>query len=233
TMPNPCKQLLVWNPEKREIVGAYRYIIGSQMTMINGTPHIATAHMFNFSARFIEKYLPVTIELGRSFVRPEYQSTRVGIKAIFALDNLWDGLGALTVIHPEIKYLFGKMTMYPTYPQDCRDLLLHFLNLYFPDKKKLVEPIEPAGPKDYTPAVPFVCNDFKEDYIRLNSFIRAHGINIPPLVNAYMSLSPTMRILGTAVNHEFGEVEETGILIKIEDITDSKKDRHINTFTKS
>ena len=235
TMPTPCRQLFVWNPQEREIIGAYRYILGKDMVIDpDGTPHIAMSHMFRFSSEFMSHYLPITIELGRSFVRPEYQSANKGAKSIFALDNLWDGLGALTVLHPDAKYLLGKMTMYPSYQRECRDLLLHFLRLYFPDHKALVTPIEPLRPD--TPAARtehfFVGNDFKEDYRRLNQFIRSHGINIPPLVNAYMNLSPTMRFFGTAINHEFGEVEESGIYINIDEITDQKKSRHINTFEK-
>ena len=131
-MDPPCRQLLVWNPERREIVGAYRYILGSDVRIVDGVPRMATAHMFRFSEHFVNELLPRTIELGRSFVRLEYQSTRAGVKAIYALDNLWDGLGALTIIHPQVLYLFGKMTMYPTYDRACRNMLLYFLNLYFP-----------------------------------------------------------------------------------------------------
>ena len=232
-MEPACQQLLVWNPEAHEIIGAYRYILGSNMRFNDdGTPKIAMSHMVRFSPAFIKGYLPNAIELGRSFVTPEYQSSRVGAKGIFALDNLWDGLGALTVIHPELEYLFGKMTMYTSYPVDCRNLLLCFLHLYFPDGDKLAVPIEPLDTgrdlKELTSF--FVKNDFKEDYKRLNNYIRSKGINIPPLVNAYMSLSPTMRMLGTAINDEFGGVEESGILIKIDEIADTKKSRHIDTY---
>jgi hypothetical protein len=232
-MDPPCRQLLVWNPEAREIIGAYRYILGSDIKVLpDGSPRIATAHMFRFSDHFMGQMLPHTIELGRSWIRPEYQSTRAGSRAIYALDNLWDGLGALTVLHPEVKYLFGKMTMYPSYDRDCRNLLLHFLHLYFPDPDGIICPIEPlAGTRsDEAEKGFFVGGNFREDYRRLNAFVRAKGINIPPLVNAYMGLSPSMRILGTAINHEFGEVEETGLLITIADIFDEKKNRHVNTF---
>ena len=232
-MDPPCRQLLVWNPEASEIIGAYRYILGSDIKVLpDGSPRIATAHMFRFSDHFMGQMLPHTIELGRSWIRPEYQSTRAGSRAIYALDNLWDGLGALTVLHPEVKYLFGKMTMYPSYDRDCRNLLLHFLHLYFPDPDGIICPIEPlAGTRsDEAEKGFFVGGNFKEDYRRLNAFVRAKGINIPPLVNAYMGLSPSMRILGTAINHEFGEVEETGLLITIADIFDEKKNRHVNTF---
>ncbi len=233
TMTPPCRQLFVWNPERREIIGAYRFIDGRDIvTQPDGTPRIATASMFRFSPRFLNDILPRTIELGRSWVQPEYQSTRAGVKAIYALDNLWDGLGAVTVTHPHVEYLFGKMTMYPSYDRQCRNLLLHFLNLYFPDPDNLVKPIHPLPDTVSEIAQDnfFVGNDFREDYRRLNAFIRSHGINIPPLINAYMSLSPSMRILGTAINTHFGDVEETGLLIRIADILDSKKARHIDSF---
>lgn len=234
-MAPPCRQLLVWNPHKREIIGAYRFIAGNDIkTNADGSPRIAMGHMFRFSPAFMRDYLPVTIELGRSFVRPEYQSTHAGVKAIFALDNLWDGLGALTVVHPEMKYLMGKMTMYPAYRHDCRNLLLAFLNLYFPDPDMLVRPIDPLETNADEQELEsfFAGNDFKEDYRRLNAYIRDHGINIPPLVNAYMSLSPKMRMFGTAINHEFGEVEESGIFFKIDEIANQKKSRHIDTYIK-
>lgn len=235
TMCVPCRQLLVWNPQAREIVGAYRYIIGSDVEVLpDGTPHIAMSHMFRFSPEFMQHYLPRTIELGRSFVRPEYQSTRMGVKSIFALDNLWDGLGALTVLHPEVQYLFGKMTMYPSYDRECRDMLLHFLRHYFPDPDALATPIEPLQHPDCTAQAEALLagNNFKDDYKRLNQYVRNHGINIPPLVNAYMNLSPTMRFFGTAINHEFGDVEESGIFINVNEITAQKKSRHIDTFEK-
>ena len=234
-MAPPCRQLLVWNPHKREIIGAYRFIAGNDIkTNADGSPRIAMGHMFRFSPAFMRDYLPVTIELGRSFVRPEYQSTHAGVKAIFAFDNLWDGLGALTVVHPEMKYLMGKMTMYPAYQHDCRNLLLAFLNLYFPDPDVLVRPIDPLETNADEQELEsfFAGNDFKEDYRRLNAYIRDHGINIPPLVNAYMSLSPKMRMFGTAINHEFGEVEESGIFFKIDEIANQKKSRHIDTYIK-
>lgn len=233
TMEKPCRQLLVWNPERREIIGAYRYLLGTEMDIIDGMPHIATSHIFRFSDYFVQNILPRTIELGRSFVRPEYQSTRAGVRAIYALDNLWDGLGALTIVHPEVEYLFGKMTMYTTFPRDCRNLLLHFLNLYFSDPDGWAKPIKALEGTKIDSSLDdgfFVGNDFKEDYRRLNTYIRDHGINIPPLVNAYMNLSPTMRILGTAINDAFGDVEETGLIIKIDEIAPNKRDRHIDTY---
>lgn len=232
TMDSPCQQLLVWDPHDMEIVGGYRFILGENIRLKNGVPNIATSHMFRFSERFITELLPKTLELGRSFVATSYQSTRSHSKALYVLDNLWDGLGALTVIYPQIEYLFGKVTMYPDYGQECRDMLLGFLYKYFSDHDGLVLPIESLPSNAKSPEIQniFTGNSFKEDYKILNHAIRAHGQNIPPLVNAYMSLSPTMKVFGTAVNHSFGEVEETGIFFKISEIFEEKKRRHIHTF---
>ncbi len=232
-MDPPCRQLIVWDPEAEMILGGYRFIIGEDVTILpGGVPKIATGHMFKFSDKFLKELLPNTLELGRSFVRLEYQSSKAGAKALYALDNLWDGLGALTVVYPQVKYLFGKVTMYPSYIKECRNMILYFLNKHFPDPENLVSPIEPlpAGIDEEEMARLFVGNSFKEDYKILNKAIRDHGINIPPLVNAYMSLSPSMRMFGTAINTEFGDVEETGIFFAISDIFEEKKDRHIGTY---
>ena len=232
TMNPPCQQLIVWDPDAELIIGGYRFITGKNIAIENGVPRIATSHMFNFSDQFLNEYLPYTLELGRSFVRLEYQSSKAGAKALYALDNLWDGLGALTVVYPEIKYLFGKVTMYPSYSVDCRNMILYFLHKHFPDNDNLVTPIKPLEANIDIAAMEklFVGDCFKEDYKILNKSIRDYGFNIPPLVNAYMSLSPTMRMFGTAINDEFGDVEESGIFFAIEEIFEEKKQRHIGTY---
>lgn len=234
TMDPPCRQLIVWDPEAKEIVGGYRFIIGEDIKRDeHGVPRIATSHMFRFSNRFIDEFLPNTLELGRSFVRLEKQSTRVDVKSLYALDNLWDGLGALTVVYPQVKYLFGKVTMYPSYNRRCRDYILYFLNKHFPDPDNLVTPITPLATDIDAAEMEqiFTGDSFKEDYKILNHLVREAGINIPPLVNAYMSLSPSMRMFGTAINDEFGNVEESGIFFAIEEIFEEKKGRHIGTYT--
>ena len=233
TCENCYKQLIVWNPEAEEIIGGYRYIFGTDWEIApDGQPKLATSHMFRFSARFIEEYMPHTVELGRSFVSLDYQNVRKNTKSIFALDNLWDGIGALTVLNPHVKYFFGKVTMYPSYVRRGRDMILYFLQKHFGDNENLIVPMKPlkieADPKEL--AELFCEDDFKKDYRILNAEIRRLGFNIPPLVNAYMSLSPTMKLFGTAINNGFGDVEETGILIAVDEILEEKRVRHIDSF---
>ncbi len=196
---------------------------------------LATAHLLNFSDKFLSDFLPYTVELGRSFVSLEYQSTLKGRKGIFALDNLWDGLGALTVIDPQIKYFFGKVTMYGTYNKNARNMILYFLNKHFPDNDKLVSPIVPLQTDTDHKKMEnlFHGKNFNEDYRILNKEVRALGYNIPPLINAYMALSPSMRFFGTSINDEFGDVEESGILIEIDQILEEKRARHIESYLKS
>ena len=233
TCENCYKQLIVWNPDCNEIIGGYRYLFGRDWEMDeNGQPCLATSHMFHFSERFLKEYMPYTVELGRSFVSPEYQNVRKNTKSIFALDNLWDGLGALTVLNPDVKYFFGKVTMYPSYIRRGRDMILYFLNKHFGDKEGLIVPMKPLIIESDISELEkiFTEDDFRSDYRILNREIRNLGYNIPPLVNAYMSLSPTMKLFGTAINYGFGDVEETGMLIAVDEILEEKRVRHIDSF---
>lgn len=229
----PYKQLIVWDPSRKDILGGYRYIHCDGLPRDkNGEVPLATSHLFKFSDEFIDDYLPYVIELGRSFVQPEYQSSKAGSKALFALDNLWDGLGALVIDHPEIRYFFGKVTMYTHYNQKARDIILHFFGKYFPDPDDLVLPKRPMPYSPDTERYDAMFKDkcYEDAYKILSQEVRSFGENIPPLINAYMSLTPSMRTFGTVISDEFGDVEETGILIDIDDMYDTKIDRHVSTY---
>jgi hypothetical protein len=229
------KQLIVWDPKEREIVGGYRYIRCEEAEKDeNGEYLLATAHLFNYSEIFEKYYMPYTIELGRSFVQPLYQPTNDPRKGLYALDNIWDGLGAIVVDNPDIRYFFGKVTMYLNFNQEARDLILYFLHKYFPDRENLVTPMFPRGLQTDTRELRtvFKGNNYENDYKILVQKVRSLNENIPPLVNAYMNLSPSMLTFGTALNDTFGDVEETGILVTISDIYDIKKERHLHSYKK-
>jgi hypothetical protein len=224
------KQLIVWSPEDEEIVGGYRFIkCADAIDKETGEIHLSTTHYFDFSDKFIKEYLPYTIELGRSWVQPNFQPNINPRKGLFALDNIWDGLGSLVILNPEIRYFFGKVTMYPNYNTASRDFLLHFMHHYFPDTENLMKPFHPLVQnydREYVEGQ-LKGLDFKDGFKVLNSAVRENGEFIPPLVNIYMSLSPTMKTFGTAVNPEFGNVEETAILVTIADVYPDKKERHM------
>lgn len=228
----PFEQLVLWDPEDKEIIAGYRLLkCASAERDLEGKIVSATAHLFNLSDQFMTEYLPYTIELGRSFVHPAYQ--RGGSrKGLFSMDNLWDGLGAILVKNPEVRYLFGKVTMYAGYHWEARNILLSFLRTMFPDPDELVVPEKPLVSAEELEEHRslFEGLEYNKAYSRLKELVRKHGENIPPLVNSYMNISSTMKTFGTAANYEFGQVEETGILIKVNDIFPEKKDRHMLTY---
>jgi len=229
----PYYQLIVWDPKEKEILGGYRYFVCSELDY-SGEPekHLATSHLFHFTPGFLKEYMPYTLELGRSFVQPLYQSTRLIRKGMYALDNLWDGLGAIALLHEESRYYFGKVTMYTDYDPHGRNLILSFLNKYFPDPEKLVIPFKPMlQPEDLVEVAKiFNSGNYTEDYKILSREVRSRGLRIPPLINSYMNLSPTMKTFETCINDEFGMVEETGILITISDIIEGKAQRHFVSY---
>jgi hypothetical protein len=228
------KQLIVWDPSEEEILGGYRFHICDEANCWeDGQIRLATAKLFNFSDKFRNEYLPFTIELGRSFVQPKYQSTNRMTKALYALDNLWDGLGTLVIDYPEKKFFFGKVTMYKNYNQRARNLILYFLEKHFPDNENLVTPITPLKTDINLKEMEkiFINDNYMDDYKVLSQNVRAFGENIPPLINAYMNLSPSLKTFGTVNNPYFGNVEETAIIITINDLYKQKVERHINSYT--
>lgn len=233
--PNhPYQQLIVWDPEDKEILAGYRLLrcVDGERDA-EGKLISATSKLFELSDQMVEDFLPVTIELGRSFVQPNYQRTAPR-KGLFALDNLWDGLAAIMLANPQLEYMFGKVTMYPHYNREARNIILAFMRHFFPDPDKLVRPRNPlVEDRVLEPHMKlFQGLEYKEARKRLSAEVKQRGESIPPLINSYMSLSTTMRSFGTALNANFGEVEETGILIRFEDIDPSRKERYLENFSK-
>lgn len=229
----PYKQLIVWSPTEKEILGGYRFIVCSEApTDEEGNPVLATSQLFHYSEEFKKEYLPYLIELGRSFVVPSKQATNAGRRGLFTLDNLWDGLGALVVDHTEVKYFFGKVTMYTHYNPEARNMILFFMQKYFGNNEHLIRLIDPLNLNFDESKLRqlFDGESYEADYKILSKRVRELGENIPPLINAYMNLSPTMKVFGTSINPYFGDVEETGIMITIEDIYKAKSERHIDSY---
>jgi hypothetical protein len=235
TLPEPyCfKQLFVWDPENEEIVGGYRFIHGSNMfRSVDGAIYTPTSELFHYTDEFINNYLPYTLELGRSFVQPAYQPSTDIRKGMYSLDNLWDGLATLAIEMRNTKYYFGKITMYPQMNRQAKDMILYFYQKHFPDKDGLVWPYEPLQIEtDFNKLHDlFKGKNYKEDYQILQHSVRELGSYVPPLVNAYMNLSSTMRSFGTAYNHSFGETDETGILVAVKDIYPDKNERYFKSY---
>ena len=240
TMTHPYHQLIVWDPDNRQIVGGYRYLLGPEIeTDEAGQPRIASAHLFRFSQTFMTDYLPHVIEFGRAFVQPQYQQREMGVKALFALDNIWDGIGALLHNHPEIRWMIGKVTLYPNYHTTARELLYAYLDRYHHGQEGLIEPYHPFHAtlsKDEAGKLAELINntfhgeDRKENYHALLQAIREQGVIIPAMFAAYLNLTSQMQTFGTAINDEFGDVLETGIMVDVETVYEEKKQRYITPY---
>ena len=227
------KQLVLWDPDAQEIIGGYRFCLCDQAVFDRfGQPFLTSSHMFEFSKRFLEDYLPYTLELGRSFIQVEYQSSKAGSKSLYALDNLFDGIAAIGILYKQrAKYFFGKATIYRGYPTEAREMIMVFLNKYFGEHRRLIhirKEVKVENPQRYTKL--FKGLDFKEGYKVLKAEITKMGVFIPPLVNTYMNLSPTMDYFGTGINDEFGDVYDSGILINFEEMYPEKRERHADSF---
>ena len=229
TMARPYHQLIVWDPDHQQIIGGYRYLFGNEAELRNGQPFITSAHLFHYSERFIRDYLPHTIEFGRAFVQPDYQKREMGVKALFALDNIWDGIGAIVYNHPELRWMIGKVTIYPDYNPAARELIYDYLNRYHRGEEGLIAPYQPLAirPLDHSP---FQGSDRQENYHILQHAIREQGTVIPPMFSAYLNLTNDLYFFGNAINDELANVFETGIMVDLETVYEEKKQRYITPY---
>jgi len=232
-----CFQLVLWNPDADEIIGGYRFTRWKLASFReNGQPYVNTEHLFDFSQEFIDKYFPSCVEMARAFVQPKYQSVQGGRKALFALDNLWDGIGGIVATDPSVKYLSGKVTIYSTSPEMSRKAMVYYLDKSFGDRNGW---ITSKNPETCTPEQAaffeqlFTGEDYKENYKILNNYVKSLGDSIPPFIHLYIGLSPSMRTFGTTFDPDFGDCYDTAMMITIADIYPEKYERYIESYWKN
>ncbi|MBR6018495.1 MAG: GNAT family N-acetyltransferase [Paludibacteraceae bacterium] len=237
-MPRPYHQLIVWDPDHEEIVGGYRYLLGHEAELRENAqgerqPFITSAHLFHYSEQFIRDYLPHTIEFGRAFVQPKYQQREMGVKALFALDNIWDGIGAIMHNNPDIYYMLGKVTIYPSYPTEARELIYTYLDRYHRGEAKLFAPYQPLAITDEANRIAdafYHGQDKQENYKLLLQRLRELGTVIPPMFSAYLNLTNDLLFFGNAMNDELANVYETGIMVDLHTVYEEKKTRYIAPY---
>lgn len=230
TMSKPYHQLIVWDPDHQQIIGGYRYLIGTEAEIRNGQPFITSAHLFHYSERFINEYLPHTIEFGRAFVQPMYQSREMGVKALFALDNIWDGIGAVLHNNPEVRWMIGKVTIYPDYNATARDLIYAYLNRYHKGEEGLFGPYKPLTNHQLPITNPFEGDDPQTNYHILQRAVREQGTVIPPMFSAYLNLTNDLQFFGNAINDELANVYESGIMVDLKTVYPEKIERYITPY---
>lgn len=234
TMARPYHQLIVWDPDHNEIVGGYRYLCCREAERtVDGQPYITSAHLFRYTDYFLRDYLPYTIEFGRAFVQPMYQDRQMGVKSLYALDNIWDGIGAVLYQHPEVHYLIGKVTMYPQYDALSRNLIYAYLRRFHFDNKGLFAPKHPVDISVEGQELAddlFIGTDPQLNYQILQRAVRARGTTLPPMFSAYLNVSDSLMAFGNAVNDELANVYETGIMVEVDQINPDKHARYIGAY---
>lgn len=230
-----CFQLVVWNPEDDEIIGGYRFTRWKMASFHeNGQPYVNTEHLFDFSQKFLDEYFPYCVEMARAFVQPKYQSAQAGRKALFALDNLWDGIGGILATDPTVKYLSGKVTIYSSSPDMSRKAMIYYLDKYFGDREGLITSKRPetCTPEEaeYFEAM-FTGANYKDNYQILNNYVKSLGDVIPPLIHSYIGLSGSMKTFGTTFDPDFGDCYDTAMLITVSDIYKEKYDRYVDSYS--
>jgi len=203
------RQLITWDPDRREIVALYRYQLGEHGARYG--PRVFRTHqLFEYSQRFAGEFLPRAIELGRSVVNPAARRRGLGLFA------LWTGLRALYDRHPELSCFFGNVTLYRQVPEVARDTIVSFLERLYPPPEPL---LLARSALRFEVSRPLVIDDaarqaLPNERIRiLRDLLRPLGQPVPPILQSYLGLSNSIWFGQTALDQDFGDSLEIGIVV--------------------
>ena len=230
-----CKQLIVWDPINKEIIGGYRFNIFNDLKhkKLKDIP-LLNKSLYNVSNNFISDYIPYLVELSRAFIQPMYQPKNVGKKAAFSLDNIWDGLGALVVKYPFLKYYFGRLTFFSNYNTTVRDSIFYFFDKHLKGDVSLLkakEPVSAMTPNSYIKKR-INSSDEKEDFKSLQIIAKDHNTIIPPLMKSYYNASNSLKVFEPVFDSYFGSSYAAAIIVTIKDIFPSFVKRYIDPYKK-
>ena len=217
------QHIILYDKSELEIVGSYRIANSDLVYNRFGIKGFYSNSLFKFNDDFLP-YLQNSIELGRSFVQPKYWGTR-------ALDYLWFGIGAYLKANPNIKYMFGPVSIPGTFPSIAKDLMVFYYNYYFNEPQRLIEAKDPYYYTNnlYDIRDFFELNDKKKDFRALKSSLANIGVSIPPLYKQYSELTNDdgVKFLDFSVDKDFNECVDGFILVEIEKIKEHIKQRYI------
>ena len=193
---------------------------------------LANKSLYSISNTFTNEYIPYVVELARAFIQPKYQPKLAGRKAAFSLDNIWDGLGALVVKYPFIRYFFGRLTFFSNYDPTVRDLAFYFFAKHLQGNPAL---LRPKNPFEYpTPLSDLEKviggSSIKEDFTKLHQAAKNHGTTIPPLVKSYFNVSGTLRVFEPVFDSYFSSSYAAAILVTIADVYPAFIKRYITPY---
>ncbi|MDD2790182.1 MAG: lysophospholipid acyltransferase family protein [Sulfurimonas sp.] len=174
------EHIILWDEKDLEIVGSYRVIKAKEVHDLEG---LYTSTLFNYEEGF-ERYFESGLELGRSFVQPKYWNSR-------ALDYLWQGIGAYLRINPDVRYMFGPVSISRSYDDEAISLLVHFYMHYFGAEENCVSHRESyfiSNEKLERYKEIFVYDDYETDLGTLKCELQTRGYAIPTLYKQYSDL---------------------------------------------
>jgi hypothetical protein len=224
TGPGAYRQLIAWDPEHRELVAAYRYMLCGDRKEGPLSERLRTARLFDYSERFVRDYLPYSVELGRSVVNREAR------RAVMGLFTVWSGLGALVSEYRDLRYFFGTISVYTIYPRRAIEQLLRFLERDYADREGLLRPR--AGLEwDCSPSSTFpFTGDKAADQAALLAGFSASGLVVPPILLSYLGATDDLRYLATARDADFGDALECALLVPFASVNGKTRARFLDGY---
>ena len=221
---NHYEQLILWDKDDLEIVGAYRFANSRKVLAEHGKNGLYTASLFQFE-QCMDAYLDAGLELGRSFVQPRYWGKR-------SLDYLWYGIGAYLKRNPHIRYLFGGVSLSASYPQAARDLMVYFYSLYFGDTSVSAVSKQPYPlPQTLLTELQqhFSGTDYLADFTQLKHLLANMGLSVPTLYKQYSELCEPggVRFLAFGTDPDFANCVDGLVLVDIHQVKAAKKARYL------
>jgi len=217
------QHIILWDENDLEIVGSYRIGNGDFINKNIGIKGFYSNSLFKYNKKF-NPYLDDSIELGRSFVQPKYWGTR-------ALDYLWYGIGAYLRANPQIKYMFGPVSISGTFPSSAKDMMIFYYSHYFANNEELIEAKLPYQYSSHIQDLKdmFVLDDKKEDFKRLKSNLLNMGVAVPTLFKQYSDICEEggVKFLGFNVDTDFSDCVDGFILVNVKKIKQSARKRYI------
>lgn len=225
------EHIVLWDAKARAVVGAYRVCRGSRVLATRGLSGLYTASLFEFDGPARER-IAQGMELGRSFVAPDYWGTR-------SLDYLWLGIGAYLRAHPEVRYLFGPVSISAALPIRAREHLVAYYGQHFGAPELLAESRQEPGVRARRPfrflgeSPCYRDLDAAAAYRRLKALLDAMGVRVPVLYRQYTELCEPggARFLAFGVDPDFTNCVDGLIEIDLHRIQAKKSRRYLGDAT--
>ena len=220
------RHLILWDEEELEIVGSYRIGEVGSILHENGLNGLYAHSLFKFG-KDLFPYLKESIELGRSFVQPRYQGKR-------SLDYLWYGIGAYLQKRPEIKYMYGPVSLSNAFPGETKNMIASFYSSLFGNEKELVQPRSPfvfTQDEDFS-AYRGVSDEseYRKAFSVLKEKLANFGVRVPTLYKQYVELCEPggCEFLAFNIDKDFSDCIDALVMVHVDAIREKKRQRYIS-----